>query len=799
MTEKVLDILLSSGAHLSRYLAQCAIHHYFRTQVPFIKSPWVRTMSLPVFTHFMTLAARLYGDIPVGKGDDDGTIFTLLLKTSRFPAARSVKWETMKEVLEKYKFIPFSNKDPMMAQFPLVLAIEPRLLPYARVNGFYMDGKYRNFVFRKMFEKPAVASDGHADEIVQNVRELSRLDSHMFLSRTVAAEICMEARTNEPAYTALKRLNKEGLLKFDLGLVVKELIALFLNTRSICNTYTYSVLRELYVDFPSQEPTVRTVLLCTIFFSEGFPVPPSLAATTLSSSALTVYVNACKDKIEGMGLCPVTRTDLFNVLVNKFTPDRFGGIIEYGRVVAGLGRKDIDGLLHDVAIACLEVGCKGKMLKKLVETDETLSDVLAAHIIRNFRLDLDDLPLSEDVKACEEYQARLCRNFASSAWPGISSNIGAELRGAVAGAVDAPQEDGPSNTVHNGTATDVDSDDEPMASREITSEADIEDLGPIGQDTLTTMIRKDELAPTRRRRFYELYTAYTDSFGKLTYPADYMQVGRWIRNQYGRRSAVTAIFMLHAVINENTIVLQSSMYPDPFDHSSRIPITLKHFKLLARLGRAPDQVLFDDIESGIEFYFGEEDYLSPEELNGHVPSKTRNRRFRVKTEHTRPDTPPEPRILLSELPATEMRESIRGKKRPRRSAASSVKSYTVPDSDDEDIAEGTSDEHVKKRRSETNLQRWVKHLSALLREEQKKYNEKKRREQAAAEPNNKIRVNKTAFHRSLATNLSRLRKIERQRRQQLYGVDAPSDNYSEGEEDEYQYRTTRSKRRKATH
>ena len=29
----------------------------------------------------------------------------------------------------------------MMAQFPLVLAIEPRLLPLARLNGFNMDRK----------------------------------------------------------------------------------------------------------------------------------------------------------------------------------------------------------------------------------------------------------------------------------------------------------------------------------------------------------------------------------------------------------------------------------------------------------------------------------------------------------------------------------------------------------------------------------------------------------------------------------------------------------------------------------
>lgn len=37
--------------------------------------------------------------------------------------------------------------------------------------------QYRNFVFRKMFEKPAIHFDGRADEIVRNVCELSRLDA----------------------------------------------------------------------------------------------------------------------------------------------------------------------------------------------------------------------------------------------------------------------------------------------------------------------------------------------------------------------------------------------------------------------------------------------------------------------------------------------------------------------------------------------------------------------------------------------------------------------------------------------
>lgn len=31
-------------------------------------------------------------------------------------------------------------------------------------------------MFRKMFEKPAISFEGRADEIVRNVKELSRLD-----------------------------------------------------------------------------------------------------------------------------------------------------------------------------------------------------------------------------------------------------------------------------------------------------------------------------------------------------------------------------------------------------------------------------------------------------------------------------------------------------------------------------------------------------------------------------------------------------------------------------------------------
>lgn len=125
-----------------------------------------------------------------------------------------------------------------------------------------------------------------------------------------------------------------------------------------------------------------------------------------------------------------------------------------------------------------------------------------------------------------------------------------------------------------------------------------------------------------------------------------------------------------------------------------------------------------------------------------------------------------------------------------------MKSYVVPDSDDEEIAEEKVDDSVKKRRSETNLQRWIKHLTILHKEEQKKYKEKRKLEQAATEPGIKIRSPKSDFFKALTTNLARLRKADREKRKALYGPDVASDDYSEGEEDEYQYRTTRSKRRK---
>lgn len=164
--------------------------------------------------------------------------------------------------------------------------------------------------------------------------------------------------------------------------------------------------------------------------------------------------------------------------------------------------------------------------------------------------------------------------------------------------------------------------------------------------------------------------------------------------------------------------------------------------------------MYEDIENGAEFYFSEEDYLTSEELNG-IPQKrrpTKQRkhtriRVRIVSQYTvKTESSPGPSLTLCTPPATSTSTSApvsssssstsdsmamvvdvpQVKRRPRRSAASLNKSYVVPDSDDEEIADEEDEmiQHVhaqaKKRRVESNLQKWIKHLTVLLKEEQKK-------------------------------------------------------------------------------
>jgi hypothetical protein len=103
------------------------------------------------------------------------------------------------------------------------------------------------------------------------------------------------------------------------------------------------VLRQLYTDFPSPDSTVRTVLLLTVFISDN-----CLAHTTPATF---------KSKLEPLGLLPLSRRDIFNVLINPFV-DRYTSILAFARVEVGMNMKEVMELVEEVAVKCLEIGCK---------------------------------------------------------------------------------------------------------------------------------------------------------------------------------------------------------------------------------------------------------------------------------------------------------------------------------------------------------------------------------------------------------------------------------------------------------
>jgi len=158
--------------------------------------------------------------------------------------------------------------------------------------------------------------------------------------------------------------------------------------------------------------------------------------------------------------------------------------------------------------------------------------------------------------------------------------------------------------------------------------------------------------------------------------------------------------------------------------------------------------------------------------------------------------------LESPVPKKVSPSPSKNKKRPRRSAASSVKSYLVPDSDDESIL----DEHkpdgmllaqsaeAGKRKAESNLQRWIKHLTVLQKEELKKHNEKKKRSERMVMGEPRTKLSKNEFLKSVTQNLKSLRRTDQLARKSLYGLDVPDMDYSEGEDDEYVFRASKRRR-----
>jgi hypothetical protein len=205
--------------------------------------------------------------------------------------------------------------------------------------------------------------------------------------------------------------------------------------------------------------------------------------------------------------------------------------------------------------------------------------------------------------------------------------------------------------------------------------------------------------------------------------------------------------MNHAVVNDNHGVRKRSLSQDSTKLVSfqilqhylssplLVPITLNHFKMLARLGRAPVCVypcsraslnsipirdqnyqLLRAIRDGAEFFLTDDDYLKYSDVD-------------VKRETPSADAMPsetirDPALSMSTVPtpsSSVTASTTRTRKRLHRSAAATVKSYALPDSDEESSTRGIFEASRHRARThDSDLQLWIKHLSALQKDETKK-------------------------------------------------------------------------------
>jgi hypothetical protein len=128
-------------------------------------------------------------------------------------------------------------------------------------------------------------------------------------------------------------------------------------------------------------------------------------------------------------------------------------------------------------------------------------------------------------------------------------------------------------------------------------------------------------------------------------------------------------------------------------------------------------VLFEAIRKGAGFFFSDNDYLKHPDIE-------------VKRETPCSETMPSGAVKESSFiepssssPPVMLRAPAPTRKRLHRSAAATVKSYAYAQSDSDDGFPGhgtTSDSYQPNRTVESNLQLWIRHLSALQKDETKK-------------------------------------------------------------------------------
>jgi hypothetical protein len=312
-------------------------------------------------------------------------------------------------------------------------------------------------------------------------------------------------------------------------------------------------------------------------------------------------------QLQVLGLTPVTRNDVFNILVNPFV-ERYQPLLDYAKREAGeqedgtkgMGLKELTGLVESIAGKCLEISCKvctkshgapivhenlehlqGKLLRKFYDGFPGLLDNMTDMVVEKHQVQVADLPSWEEGDICRRYEAKLCRELPCGLPTFEGSEVEVEKSGHVREVcVEAVEQSREFEGMKK--SKDITTLDLVCALDNITPVPQYRlcllivfsrKQGDISQESLSTMIRRDEVTPVRsRRRMYFPHSSHSSDSNKLHYPlgqswfsiptlvfsilsvSDPLHVGRWVKSYFGPTSPVTAIFMTHAIINDNSSV-----------------------------------------------------------------------------------------------------------------------------------------------------------------------------------------------------------------------------------------------------
>ncbi|KZV70211.1 hypothetical protein PENSPDRAFT_665250 [Peniophora sp. CONT] len=635
---QALFYALGRGDIVTERVIELAVQHYHHGHVSFISRPWVRNLPFIVFARFLSLAsARFDGEfkLPTKKDPDDGTKFQRWIDERKRKIGSDKEKEArgvVEELIERWRFQPVCDKDPALAHFALTLAVEPKILALAVANGYSVD--------------PVAA-------------RYSRLMAlSLFLSRTVAAEICLEAKANKVAYDVLKALDRDGLLRFDLITLIQDLIKSFVTKRSITDSSTAAAIHHLFNDLPAHaanDAGVRHVVLLTIF---------STSLTAHIANARLLKLGLAPDPVDAVPgvrqvyrvyntadtLAPISRAELVAVLLSPYVRTHHA-IATYARFYAFYPNKTVEGMLEEVALACLKLPGKGEMLEMLTRRYTGLRRILG-QAIKTYKFELDDLPAhdaSDGVK--RRFRVALGRRMDDESVTMSDSYLG-----------DLTHE-----TLSESFARDV-----------------VEERKPSGWQPYrgARALRGPQL---ERKKDVDAKTKDVETTTKDGTPNEMpLSTARWVIDTFGSLSAQAAVFADHVVANwldEKQTSRWRSSGDGAKDEGTLdgVPMTMKHWEILARLGRQPlmgvqSERMLARVAAGETFYERAEDYISASATPGSV--------LAAKSEAD------------AEVGERLVAEVLASLVRPRRAAAEKVKSYIELESDDDedgsDVGDGSA-------------------------------------------------------------------------------------------------------------